>query len=69
MTKDDIIATLIDDAEYDEQEVMNMTPYELIDKWLEWEGIIGYTEDILEAVSEVYDVELIDDVKLIDEED
>lgn len=69
MTKDDIIATLIDDAEYDEQEVMNMTPYELIDKWLKWEGIIGYTEDILEAVSEVYDVELIDDVKLIDEED
>ena len=43
MTKDDIIATLIDDAEYDEQEVMNMTPYELIDKWLKWEGIIGYT--------------------------
>lgn len=58
MTKEDIIATLIDDAEYDEKEVMEMSPYELLDKWLTWEGIIGYTGDIIEAVGEVYNVEL-----------
>jgi hypothetical protein len=58
MTKDDIISVLIDEAEYDEQEVMEMSNYELIDKWLTWEGIIGYTEDIISAVLDVHGVEL-----------
>ena len=61
MTKDDIISVLIDDAEYDEQEVMEMSNYELIDKWLTWEGIIGYTEDIISAVLDVHGVELNDE--------
>lgn len=61
MTKDDIISVLIDEAEYDEQEVMGMSNYELIDKWLTWEGIIGYTEDIISAVLDVHGVELNDE--------
>lgn len=61
MTKDDIINVLIDEAEYDEQEVMEMSNYELIDKWLTWEGIIGYTEDIISAVLDVHGVELNDE--------
>lgn len=61
MTKDDIISVLIDEAEYDEQEVMEMSNYELIDKWLTWEGIIGYTEDIISAVLDVHGVELNDE--------
>lgn len=61
MMKDDIISVLIDDAEYDEQEVMEMSNYELIDKWLTWEGIIGYTEDIISAVLDVHGVELNDE--------
>lgn len=61
MTKDDIISVLVDDAEYDEQEVMKMSNYELIDKWLTWEGIIGYTEDIISAVLDVHGVELDDE--------
>lgn len=61
MTKDDIINVLIDEAEYDEQEVMEMSNYELIDNWLTWEGIIGYTEDIISAVLDVHGVELNDE--------
>ena len=61
MTKDDVINVLIDEAEYDEQEVMEMSNYELIDKWLTWEGIIGYTEDIISAVLDVHGVELNDE--------
>lgn len=61
MMKDDIISVLIDDAEYDEQEVMEMSNYELIDAWLTWEGIIGYTEDIISAVLDVHGVELNDE--------
>lgn len=61
MTKNDIISVLIDEAEYDEQEVMEMSNYELIDKWLTWEGIIGYTEDIISAVLDVHGVELNDE--------
>ena len=61
MTKDDIISVLIDETEYDEQEVMEMSNYELIDKWLTWEGIIGYTEDIISAVLDVHGVELNDE--------
>lgn len=61
MTKDDVINVLIDEAEYDEKEVMEMSNYELIDKWLTWEGIIGYTEDIISAVLDVHGVELNDE--------
>lgn len=61
MTKDDIINVLIDEAKYDEQEVMEMSNYELIDNWLTWEGIIGYTEDIISAVLDVHGVELNDE--------
>lgn len=61
MTKDDIISVLIDEAEYDEKEVMEMSNYELIDNWLTWEGIIGYTEDIISAVLDVHGVELNDE--------
>lgn len=61
MMKDDIISVLIDEAKYDEQDVMEMSNYELIDKWLRWEGIIGYTEDIISAVLDVHGVELNDE--------
>ena len=38
--------------------VNSMSPYELIDAWLQWEGIIGYTDDILTLVSGLYNVDL-----------
>lgn len=49
---------LIDEAEYSPEEVEEMTNSELIDKWLEYEGVIGYTEEILDTIEEVYNVKL-----------
>jgi hypothetical protein len=54
-----IISDMIDEAYgYSEEDVNSMSPYELIDAWLQWEGIIGYTDDILTLVSGLYNVDL-----------
>lgn len=38
---------LINTGDYTQEEVDQMDAYELFDKILTWNGIIGYTEDIL----------------------
>ena len=54
-----IISDMIDvEYDYSEEDVNSMSPYELIDAWLQWEGIIGYTDDILTLVSGLYNVDL-----------
>lgn len=52
---------LIDEAEYSSEEVEEMTNSELIDKWLTYEGLIGYTSEILDTIEGVYNVTLRDD--------
>lgn len=42
---------LIDEAEYNEEDVNSMTDYEMLDAWLIYNGIIGYTEDIIDVLS------------------
>jgi hypothetical protein len=42
---------LIDEAEYNEEDVNRMTDYEMLDAWLIYNGIIGYTEDIIDVLS------------------
>lgn len=37
-----------------DKEISIMTPHEVLNSWLEWNGIIGYTDDILHAVSSIY---------------
>lgn len=49
---------LIDEAEFSPEEVEEMTNSELIDKWLIYEGLIGYTSEILDTIEEVYNVKL-----------
>lgn len=51
-TKQDIIDYLISesDGEYTQEELEKMTPYGLIDTYLNWVGIIGYTSDIINVV-------------------
>lgn len=49
MTKDELKDYLIEEAEYNEMEVEEMNPLELIDAWLQWNGIIGYTGEILDV--------------------
>lgn len=50
MTKKELKEYLVDEAEYSVQYVENMTDYELFDAWLKWNGIIGYTDDIIDVV-------------------
>lgn len=58
MTKEQLQNYLIEKAEWDEDEAMNATSYELVKGYLEWNGIIGYTIDIINAIEAAYDVKL-----------
>lgn len=45
------------EAEYSESEVAEMTNTELLDHWLEYNGICGYTEDTKEVIEAAFDVD------------
>lgn len=34
--------------------IMEMDSYELLDRFLEWEGIIGYTQKIVNILKEIF---------------
>lgn len=51
---------LIDEAEYSPEEVEEMSNFELLSNWLEYEGIIGWTAEILDTIEEIYNVRLED---------
>lgn len=59
MTKEDLKQYLICTADHERREVDQMDSYELLEAWLEWNGIIGYTEDIKNVVEAAYDITLI----------
>lgn len=42
---------LIDEAEYSEEDVNSMTDYEMLDAWLIYNGIVGYTEELIDVLS------------------
>lgn len=48
-TLEDLKNYLIEEADYDLTQLNNMTREELFDAYLTWNGIIGYTQDIMEA--------------------
>lgn len=52
---------LINDAEYDEYDVEQMTRTELLDAWLKWEGIFGRTEEILNTIANIWNVTFTDE--------
>ena len=60
MDKTELMSYLVDEAEYSENEVAEMTNTELLDKWLEYNGICGFTEDIMKIVEVAFDVDLED---------
>lgn len=60
MDKDELKQYLIDEAEYTESEVNEMSAIELVDAWLRYYGIIDYTDDIVEVVSAAFGVNLED---------
>lgn len=55
MTKEEIIEILIDGAEYSEEEVLNMSNFELFNARCVWEGILGYSLELWDTVIELYD--------------
>ena len=54
MTKEELKEYLVYEAEYSQEEVDNMSDYELVDNYLIYEGIIGYTQDILDVVAAAF---------------
>ena len=48
-TLEDLKNYLIKKPDYELIQVNNMTREELFDAYLTWNGIIGYTQDIIEA--------------------
>lgn len=47
----DLKNVLIDDCEYSPERVEVMSRYEMFDRYLKYFGIIGYTDDIIEQLS------------------
>lgn len=62
MSKEEIIEYLVDDSEgdYTREELEEMSNRDLLNAYLTWEGIIGYTDDILEYIEAIYEVKLED---------
>ena len=47
---------LYNDCEFFHMEIAEMTPRQKVKNWLEWNGIQGFTDDILDIVSAAYDI-------------
>ena len=62
MSKEEIIEYLIDESEgdYTREELEEMSNRDLLNAYLTWEGIIGFTDDILEHIEAIYEVNLED---------
>ena len=62
MSKEEIIDYLVDESEgvYTREELEAMSKVQLLDAYLTWEGIIGYTDDIIEHIEAIYKVKLED---------
>ena len=62
MDKEEIIEYLVDESEgdYTREELEEMSNRDLLNAYLTWEGIIGYTDDILEHIEAIYEVNLED---------
>ena len=47
--------------EYDEsedEEILKMSGEEFLNEWLEWEGIYGYTSELLSVIEMAYGIDL-----------
>ncbi len=55
----DLKNVLIDDCEYTPERVEDMTRYEMVDAWLKYNGIIGYTYDIITMLSNASGINLV----------
>ena len=51
---------LDEDDTSEDQEILEMSGYEFLDEWLRWNGIIGYTDDIINVIKVAFGIELMD---------
>lgn len=49
---------LIEEADYDADSVKKMSPFDKIDKYLKYNGIVGWTYDIVDMMSDASGVDL-----------
>ncbi len=61
MDKNDLMKYLVEEAGYRESIVNEMDAEELLDAYLMYNGIIGYTDDIINAVKAAFEDEIIFD--------
>lgn len=57
-TIEDLKNYLVEEAEYKREELDIMGAYDLIDAYLTWNGIINYTDDIINVVFAAYKVDV-----------
>lgn len=50
MKRQELRDYLVDEAEYSEEDVAHMTDREMFDAWLIYNGICGFTDDILDVL-------------------
>lgn len=50
MKRQELRDYLVDEAEYSEEDVTHMTDREMLDAWLIYNGICGFTDDILDVL-------------------
>ena len=58
MSKEDLKLYLVEEADYTEDDVNCMTAAELVDAYLGWNGIINWTDEILQVVKAAYEINL-----------
>ena len=51
---------LEEDDTSEDQEILEMSGYEFLDEWLKWNGIINYTDDIINVIKVAFGIELMD---------
>lgn len=61
MNKEELKDYLVNETDnYTREEVENMTNKELFDAYLHWNGLIGWTETIMDTVEQLFNVTLED---------
>lgn len=46
--------------ESQDEEILKMDSWEFLEEWLNWQGIVGYTSDIIEVVGLAFGIDLTD---------
>ena len=65
MTREELKDYLVCEADYSDAEVEEMTDFQLVDAYLTWNGIFGFTGDIIDVVRHAFG-DMSDDEDIMD---